>query len=106
MYIGLGLGATMLSGAVTYFIYKYLKRDVMPLKWRRVGTLDQINLFPIKSCAPLELKQEDEVFCDVLGLRWQGLKDRVLMLVTDKNEMVKMQKFLKIIVKKKKLRHR
>ena len=60
----------------------------MPLKWRRVGTLQQINLFPIKSCAPLELNPEEELLCDVLGLRYRGIRDRVLMLVNESNEMI------------------
>lgn len=92
MYIGLGLGATILSGAASYLYYKYLKRDIMPLKWRRIGTLEQINLFPIKSCAPLPLTNDDELACETLGLRWRGVKDRVLMVVNDKYEMVKCKK--------------
>ncbi|XP_023292870.2 mitochondrial amidoxime-reducing component 1 [Lucilia cuprina] len=98
LYIGLGLGATMLTGALSYVYYKYLKRDVMPLKWRRVGTLEQINLFPIKSCAPLEVSAEEELLCEVLGLRYKGIRDRALMLVNDKYEMITARVYPKLVL--------
>ncbi|TMW44977.1 hypothetical protein DOY81_009946, partial [Sarcophaga bullata] len=98
LYLGLGVSATMLTGALSYLYYKYLKRDVMPLKWRRVGTLQQINLFPIKSCAPLELNPEEELLCDVLGLRYRGIRDRVLMLVNDKNEMITARVYPRLVL--------
>lgn len=98
MYVGLGLGATMITGALSYVYYKYLKRDVMPLKWRRVGTLEQINLFPVKSCAPLELSEKDELICEVLGLRFRGIRDRALMLINEKNEMITARIYPKLVL--------
>ena len=75
-----------------------MKRDVMPLKWRRVGTLQQINLFPIKSCAPLELNPEEEILCEVLGLRYRGIRDRALMVVNDSYEMITARVYPRLVL--------
>ncbi|XP_022223698.2 mitochondrial amidoxime-reducing component 1-like [Drosophila obscura] len=87
--IGVGVGLAVAGGA-SYFLYRrYLQyRDAMPLKWRRVGTLHQINLFPVKSCAPLDLKPGTEYECGMLGLSYEGIRDRTLMLLDKNNTMV------------------
>lgn len=83
-----------------YILCKYRKRKTIPTKWRRVGTLDQINLYPVKSCAPLKLSANDELFCDTLGLRYKGISDRGLMLVNEKFEMVTARTFPKLVLVK------
>ncbi|TMW44976.1 hypothetical protein DOY81_009945, partial [Sarcophaga bullata] len=98
VYLAIGVGATMITGALSYLYYKYMKQDVMPLKWRRVGTLQQINLFPIKSCAPLELNPEEELLCEVLGLRYRGIRDRVLMVVNDNYEMITARVYPRLVL--------
>lgn len=70
----------------------------MPLKWRRIGTLAQINIFPVKSCAPLNITTEDEILCEILGLRLQGIRDRALMLVNDQNEMITARVYPKMVL--------
>lgn len=98
MYIGVSLGVTMTAGALSFLYYKYLKRDVMPSKWRRIGILDQINMFPVKSCAPLKLTDDDEVQCEVLGLRYGAVRDRALMLVNENNEMITARVYPKMVL--------
>ncbi|XP_061395298.1 mitochondrial amidoxime-reducing component 1 [Musca vetustissima] len=98
VYIGAGLGVTMIAGGLSYLYYKYIKRDVMPLKWRRIGTLDQINIFPVKSCAPLKLSDNDEVFCETLGLQYRGVRDRALMLINENNEMITARIYPKMVL--------
>uniref|UniRef100_A0A1I8PN82 MOSC domain-containing protein n=1 Tax=Stomoxys calcitrans TaxID=35570 RepID=A0A1I8PN82_STOCA len=103
LYVGIGAG-TIAAGAVSYLYYRYLKRDVMPSKWRRVGALDQINLFPVKSCAPLEVSDKDGTWsAEVLGLRYGGVGDRALMLINDQDEMVTARVYPKMVLIKVKL---
>lgn len=94
---GLGIGVTMLSGA-SYMFYKYWKKDEIPLKWKRVGTLEKINIFPTKSCAPLKLREEDVVACDVLGLRLDNFRDRALMIIDVNNDMITARVYPKMVL--------
>ncbi|KAH8400660.1 hypothetical protein KR009_000125, partial [Drosophila setifemur] len=86
--IGVGVGLAAVSGA-SYLLYRHLTRDIMPQKWRRVGRVERIHIFPVKSCAPLEISSPNPVFeCDVLSMSFEGLRDRTLMVINDNNEMV------------------
>ncbi|XP_030081224.1 mitochondrial amidoxime-reducing component 1-like [Drosophila hydei] len=87
MLIGMGVSLVAVGGA-GYLVYRHLHRDLMPMKWRRVGTLQQVNVFPVKSCAPLELHSQQEYDCDVLGIGIGNVRDRKFMLVNDNNEMI------------------
>ncbi|EDW35009.1 GL20094 [Drosophila persimilis] len=87
--IGVGVGLAVAGGASYFLYHRYLQyRDAMPQKWRRVGTLQRINLFPIKSCAPLDSTPGREYDCDVLGMSIDGIRDRTLMLLDENNTMV------------------
>ncbi|XP_054729912.1 mitochondrial amidoxime-reducing component 1-like [Anastrepha obliqua] len=82
--VAIGVGVTLV-----YWCYRQWKnRMSMPKKWRRIGTLDQINIFPIKSCGPLNLDANTEVDCDILGLKFNGCRDRALMVINHSNEMI------------------
>uniref|UniRef100_A0A1B0FC14 MOSC domain-containing protein n=1 Tax=Glossina morsitans morsitans TaxID=37546 RepID=A0A1B0FC14_GLOMM len=95
----LAAGTAAITGILTYVYYrKYLKRDVMPTKWRPVGILQQINIFPIKSCGALKLNAEEFIECNVLGLRLLSVLDRALMVVSDKNEMITARKYPKMVL--------
>ncbi|XP_075154623.1 mitochondrial amidoxime reducing component [Haematobia irritans] len=103
LYIGVG-ACTMAAGVLSYFYYRYFKKDVMPSKWRRVGTLDKINLFPVKSCAPLQVSDKDGTWsAEVLGLRFGGITDRALMLINDQNEMITARVYPKLVLVQVKL---
>ncbi|KAI8036361.1 hypothetical protein M5D96_010954 [Drosophila gunungcola] len=78
--VGVGVGLVAVGGA-SYLLYRHLTRDVMPQKWRRVGTVQRIHFFPVKSCAPLEIAQPDvEYDVDVLSMSFEGIRDRTLMV--------------------------
>lgn len=95
--VGVGVGVSLLSG-FSYWLYKVWKRDVMPKKWRRVGTLAQINIFPIKSCGRLKLEEGSKVACEVLGLRILNFKDRCLMLIDERNKMITARVYPKMVL--------
>lgn len=85
----IGASAALITvGGVGYWFYRHSKRDVMPLKWRRVGTLQQINVFPVKSCGPLKDLEKSDYECDVLGISNGKVRDRKFMLINDNNEMI------------------
>lgn len=84
----IGVGVTLASGLTYWYYLQWKKRNTIPEKWRRIGTLEQINIFPIKSCAPLKLEDNTEIDCDILGLKYWGCRDRTLMIVNDSNEMI------------------
>lgn len=105
-YLGLVLGITAAAGTLGYLYecYRQYRRNVMPTKWRRIGTLQQINLFPVKSCAPLKLSKEESVYCDLLGLCLNDvLYDRKLMLVNPKFEMITARVYPKTVLIQTKL---
>uniref|UniRef100_A0A0K8U174 MOSC domain-containing protein 1, mitochondrial n=1 Tax=Bactrocera latifrons TaxID=174628 RepID=A0A0K8U174_BACLA len=86
--LAIGIGVTLATG-LTYWCYlQWKKRNTVPDKWRRVGTLEQINIFPIKSCAPLKLEDNTAIDCDILGLKYLGCRDRTLMVINDSHEMI------------------
>ncbi|KAL4709850.1 hypothetical protein ACJJTC_000337 [Scirpophaga incertulas] len=70
-----------------YRVYREMNKSRMPRpdEWRKVGTLKELYIYPIKSCAPVK---PDHAECTVLGLRNGWLRDRVLMIVDEKNNCV------------------
>lgn len=85
----IGASAAVITiGGVGYWFYIRSKRDVMPLKWRRIGTLKQINVFPVKSCAPIKDFDQSSFKCGVLGISNGIVHDRKFMLINDNNEMI------------------
>jgi len=84
--VGVGLVAV---GGASFLLYRHLTRDVVPQKWRRVGTVERIHFFPVKSCAPMDISKPGvEYDCDVLSMSFEGIRDRTLMVVNEKNEMI------------------
>ncbi|XP_055845845.1 mitochondrial amidoxime-reducing component 1-like isoform X2 [Episyrphus balteatus] len=82
--IGIGLGVTVISG-ISYLYYRYTKKEVIPTKWKLVGKLDELFLYPVKSCGPIEL---DEAVCENLGVRKGDIKDRALMIIEESGQVV------------------
>ncbi|XP_011202857.2 mitochondrial amidoxime-reducing component 1 [Bactrocera dorsalis] len=95
--IGIGVGVTAVSGA-SYLYYKYWKENTIPEQWQRVGTLEMLEFFPIKSCAPLKFPEGTELECEVLGLRYEGCRDRALMLVDKDDVMITARGYPKMVL--------
>ncbi|XP_036317928.1 mitochondrial amidoxime-reducing component 1-like [Rhagoletis pomonella] len=95
--LGAGIGVTAVSSA-SYLYYKYWKQDVMPEEWQRVGILEMLEFFPLKSGAPLKMPEDTELECEVLGLRYESVRDRALMLVDSNNLMLTARGYPKMVL--------
>ncbi|XP_053950414.1 uncharacterized protein LOC128858288 [Anastrepha ludens] len=85
--VAIGVGVTL--GYWCYWWYRQWKNcSSMPKKWRRIGTLDQINIFPLNFGAPLQFDADAEVDCDMFGLKLNDCRDRALVIVSDENDMI------------------
>lgn len=84
MLVGLGIGASALAATSAYYRYKSNKLQTPPSNWKEIGRIEDIYIFPIKSCAPIKL---DSAQCDNLGIIEQKIRDRALMVI-DKNGKV------------------
>ncbi|KOB74492.1 Mo-molybdopterin cofactor sulfurase [Operophtera brumata] len=78
--------AGVVGGAYTaYRVYRRFQMTRLPQKWKQVGTLKDIYVYPIKSCGGIML---DRAECTILGLRHGWLRDRVLMVTDEKNNFI------------------
>ncbi|CAH1637658.1 unnamed protein product [Spodoptera littoralis] len=66
----------------------------LPEKWEQVGVLKEINVYPIKSCGRVTL---ETVECTNMGLRDGWLRDRVLMVVDDKDNFITARGFPELL---------
>ncbi|XP_067639088.1 mitochondrial amidoxime-reducing component 1-like [Eurosta solidaginis] len=96
--VAIGVGVTLATGFSYWYYLQWKQRNTIPEKWRRIGTLEQINLYPIKSCAPLKLNPNTEITCDVLGLQINGCRDRALMVINDSNEMITARAYPRMVL--------
>ncbi|XP_055912741.1 mitochondrial amidoxime reducing component 2-like [Eupeodes corollae] len=82
------LGGATFVGGFLYFFHKRrsrrrsLRELSKPPKdnWQYVGTLEEIIMYPIKSCGGIELQ---EVLCEKSGIKFGHLKDRQFILVNE-----------------------
>lgn len=86
--------AGVLGGA--YCAYRLLQEKPvkLPEKWEQVGVLKEINVYPIKSCGRVTL---ETVECTNMGLRDGWLRDRVLMVVDDKDNFITARGFPELL---------
>ncbi|XP_064073887.1 mitochondrial amidoxime reducing component 2 isoform X3 [Vanessa tameamea] len=78
--------AGVIGGAYcAYSMYQVYQKPQLPTVWNEVGTLKDLYVYPIKSCGPIILSKAE---CTILGLKDGWLRDRVLMVVDDKNNFI------------------
>ncbi|XP_055616613.1 mitochondrial amidoxime reducing component 2 isoform X2 [Toxorhynchites rutilus septentrionalis] len=81
--VAAGVGVATLAG---YSIYKLVRKYLEnrpPKRWRKVGEITDLNIFPIKSCGAIRMSSID---CTKIGPRVGLLRDRVFMVIkTDGN---------------------
>jgi len=77
----LTLGVSSVIGVgVLYNSYKLLKKiidDQPPKKWRKVGEISDLWIFPVKSAGPILVKEFD---CGLIGPRVGHIRDRVFTI--------------------------
>lgn len=96
MLAAAGIAVTA-AAAGTYFWYRSkFNSEVPPTKWRHVGTLDEINIYPVKSLARIEL---DSAKCQNLGVQLKELDyvDRRFMLVDTDRKLVTARTYPKMV---------
>ncbi|XP_022114836.2 mitochondrial amidoxime reducing component 2-like [Pieris rapae] len=88
--------AGVIGGAyAAYQLYKELQKPSLPEEWTQVGTLKNIYAYPIKSCGSIALNTGE---CSLLGLKNGWLRDRVLMVVDDKNNFITARAFPELLL--------
>jgi len=93
---GLGIGATAIAG----WYYQNRKQFIPPNEWKRIGVLDELYYYPIKSCYPLTLDSAD---CDDIGIRDGKFKDRQFMLIDMNDKLVTARVYPKMVKIKPKI---
>ncbi|XP_045528447.1 mitochondrial amidoxime reducing component 2-like [Pieris brassicae] len=83
IYVSTAVGVGVVGGLfLSYHMFKKVQNKTkIPEQWIPVGTLKNLLVYPIKSCAPILLNTAE---CTSLGLKDNWLRDRFLM-VTDSN---------------------
>ena len=62
----IGMAAVLLSVAVAWWHQRVQGKNKVPTKWRRVGEVSEMTIYPLKSGRGVDLK---EAYCTELGLR-------------------------------------
>jgi hypothetical protein len=67
--LAIGLAAVLITVAVAWWHQKVAGRNRVPTKWRRVGEISEMTIYPLKSGTGVNLK---EAVCTDLGLQTIG----------------------------------
>jgi len=62
----IGVSAVLLTVAVAWWHQRVQGKNKVPTKWRRVGEVSEMTIYPLKSGTGVDLK---EAHCTELGLR-------------------------------------
>jgi len=68
-------------GTAVFFIWWWWNRRQKiqpPSKWRKVGELSDLTVYPVKSLGPVRMT---EMECTTLGLKSGWLRDRTLLVI-------------------------
>jgi hypothetical protein len=65
----IGMAAVLLTVAVAWWHQRIQGRKKIPTKWRRVGEVSELTIYPLKSGRGVDLK---EALCTDLGLELIG----------------------------------
>ncbi|XP_053684300.1 mitochondrial amidoxime-reducing component 1 [Sabethes cyaneus] len=78
LLVAAGIGVATLVGYGAYRCLKKHLENIPPAKWRRVGEVTDLNIYPIKSCGAI---RASEIDCSVIGPRVHLMRDRIFMVV-------------------------
>ncbi|XP_060530858.1 mitochondrial amidoxime-reducing component 1-like [Cylas formicarius] len=83
------LGLASIFAALGVYLYRSKKKEIVPWRWREVGKLTKLNLYPLKSGHRIELSHAE---CTEFGLRQtpedgklHQLRDRCLVVYAEKD---------------------
>lgn len=76
---------TVVAGVASIYYNKKRIENTPPKRWRRVGEINEIYVYPIKSCAPIRMSR---VNCADLGPKRNLLRDRIFMVVNPDGKWV------------------
>ncbi|XP_055684866.1 mitochondrial amidoxime reducing component 2-like [Lutzomyia longipalpis] len=83
--LGVAVGVGVVAAVTAGYLYKKKLENSPPKKWRRVGELSDLMIYPIKSCGPI---RANEVDCTILGPQDGHLRDRVFMIITPEGQFI------------------
>uniref|UniRef100_A0A1Q3FM35 Putative molybdenum cofactor sulfurase n=1 Tax=Culex tarsalis TaxID=7177 RepID=A0A1Q3FM35_CULTA len=90
-----GVGIVSATG---YGVYKYLANywdNKPPQKWRQVGELAELYIYPIKSCGAIRVNHMD---CTVIGPKLGLLRDRIMMITRTDGTYICARTFPKLLL--------
>lgn len=76
LLISATVGTIAATALGAYYVKKHIE-NTPPKMWRRVGEINEIFVYPIKSCAPIKVSK---IICTMLGPRRNLLRDRIFMV--------------------------
>uniref|UniRef100_A0A1L8E041 Putative mitochondrial amidoxime reducing component 2 n=1 Tax=Nyssomyia neivai TaxID=330878 RepID=A0A1L8E041_9DIPT len=83
--IGVAVGVGVVAAVTAGYLYKKKLDNSPPKRWRRVGELSDLIVYPIKSCGPV---RANKVECNILGIEADHLRDRVFMIITPEGQFI------------------
>lgn len=88
-----GLGTV----TVVYVLYKWkqnYKKSKPPSKWKKIGDVDDLVLYPVKSMGPLQVNSFE---CSLMGPKIGLFRDRSFMVVNESGRFISARKYPKMI---------
>ncbi|EDS36073.1 molybdenum cofactor sulfurase [Culex quinquefasciatus] len=95
VFLATGVG---LASATGYGLYKYLANywdNQPPQKWRQVGELADLYIYPIKSCGAIRVTHMD---CTIIGPKLGLLRDRIFMVTRTDGTYICARTFPKLLL--------
>ncbi|XP_055383157.1 mitochondrial amidoxime-reducing component 1-like [Condylostylus longicornis] len=84
-----GIGVATVAAATAYWYHRKYLNNIPPTKWRKVGEVTDLIVYPIKSCGAIRVS---EFGCSKLGPADGYLRDRIFMVVTKNGEFTTARK--------------
>lgn len=76
LLVAAGIGTVTATAVGAYYVKKRID-NTPPKQWRRAGEINEIYVYPIKSCAPIKVSRTG---CSDLGTQRNQMRDRIFMV--------------------------
>ncbi|XP_039436760.1 mitochondrial amidoxime reducing component 2-like [Culex pipiens pallens] len=84
LLVAAGVGTVAATAVGAYYVKKRID-NTPPKQWRRAGEINEIFVYPIKSCGPIKVSR---IGCSMLGPQRQMLRDRIFMVTNEDGKFV------------------